>query len=156
MIDGYPERLKQRPPTLAEMRRRDKYLRALRTWVRTQNVEAVRKAIPVRSRQQAVIVLNQADEWYRTQQLGDLERIRLEQEMDLVNILHVLRPLVDQGDMGAIDRTLKVWERRSRLHGSDMERAREEAPGIVVEFRLPEEREPAEIVESTAVEIEGP
>lgn len=150
---GYNSSEVAKPPSPRDLQRRDREWTALKTWYETGELGEVKKRLRLRNHEEARILVNRGVERYEERRRENLGELRTLQDMDLMRALKVLRPLVDEGNLPAVDRMLKVWERASKLYAADLEPDRGEggAPMIVVQF--PWEAADAEVVDSQAVEI---
>lgn len=154
--DGFSSRDRAPVPTRAELARRAREVAAITAWYEKGNLSAVREATKASSNGMAQVILNRAIERYDAERTEQVGLIRTMMDHDIERALEVVRPLVADGRLPAVDRLVKILERRARLYGADL--AREESGGpvhVLIDARPPWERSPGEPGYQVGEVIEG-
>ena len=137
-LPGVPPEDQEKPPTPAEIERREREYLAAEVWTREGTESAVRKALKVRDNAMARVWINRGLERYWADRTDRLDAVRGARLQELEDVLRILRPLVQQGDLNAIDRYLKTGEMIRKLAGADVPTADEDkGMSITVNTGLP-------------------
>jgi hypothetical protein len=154
-VPGYNSSDLAKPPSPRDLRTMDREWTALKTWYETGELGAVRKRLNLRSNAEAQVYVNRAVERYEERRRDGLAELRAMQDMDLERALRMLRTEIDAGNIQAVDRLVRVLERRSKLYAADLEKETSEGGGLSIVVQFPWEAGAAgEVVDSQAVEIE--
>ena len=155
-IPGFNSSDLAKPPPPSEFKRRDREWSALKVWYETGELSEVKKRLRLRNHDEARVLINRGVERYEDRRRDGLAELRALQDMDLERALRMLRNEVDAGNIQAVDRMVRVLERRSKLYAADLEAPKNEGGGLTIELRLPWEREPegaGEVVDGEVMEI---
>lgn len=151
-LPGFSSNDAKAPTTRAELRRRDRELRALSVWIETGSEAEVRKALNLGSNAEARVWINRGEQRWGSEIGETMDRYRALMLEDLMEMTRLLREGWRGRDWMAVDRALKVQERMSRLLGLDAQKDEPAGPQVVViDSRPPWERE-GDVVEGQAAE----
>ena len=133
----------------------DKEWTALKVWYETGELGPVRKKLGLRTNAEAQVYINWAVERYEERRRDGLAELRAMQDMDLERALRMLRSEIDAGNIQAVDRMVRVLERRSKLYAADLEKEMSDGGGLTIVTQLPPEIfGRSEVVDAEAVEME--
>lgn len=133
------------PSSPAEIRKRERELKALEVYWRTRKVGEVRKALKLATNGDAEALIARAESRYWIERGENLDKIRgsalneLDQMTDELWV--AMREELDVSErLSIIDRALKVNEQRRRLTGADVVRENEGGGvSFVINTKLPDD-----------------